>query len=260
MATKKACLFYKKGQLMKEKFIEYENINSMLKILTIESLSVVRDGDIVRACKFTESGEFQDFQQYAIKEGYEYARLTYQYSCAAFYTSIIMGNTPLSSAVKLMSEFTAVKYNTSEEYISALPELLMSFTKLAATYSNTQFRSIYLNKAAQFIQDNIYDTIDPVDLCRYCGCSISYLRNLFKAETKQTLNEFINTCKISKACEMLKKGSMTINQISAQLGFSSESYFIVLFKKYKGMTPGQYKQLEIDRNGKEGHAHAWFIL
>lgn len=227
---------------MENIYPEYENTDSMVRLLTVECLSIIRTGDLSHADRYIMSGAFRDFQKSTLAEGFEYARTTYLYSCIAYYTALIMGNVPLSSAVGLLSKSTGKKYRTAEEYISALPGLLISFTKLAGAFSDADGNNYYINRASQYIRDNLYGKIQADDLTRYCGCSLSYLRHLIKKETGQTLNEYITDRKISRACDMLKDSSMSPGQIAAQLGFSSESYFIVQFKKIKGLTPGMYRK------------------
>ena len=69
----------------------------------------------------------------------------------------------------------------------------------------------------------------------------SYLCRLFRAATGSTLWDFINFVRVCKSEEMLA-GKMNLSEISYAAGFSSPSYFHRIFKKYKQMSPSEYRK------------------
>lgn len=70
--------------------------------------------------------------------------------------------------------------------------------------------------------------------------STTYLSQKFKAETGYTFNEFLNRYRIQKAIEMLKEGNNKIYNIASKTGFSEYKYFVHVFRKYTGVTPGKF--------------------
>ena len=58
----------------------------------------------------------------------------------------------------------------------------------------------------------------------------------------KSFTSFVNELKLEEAKRMLLTTNKSIAQISAQAGFSSQSYFIAKFKQYTNMTPLQYKK------------------
>lgn len=73
--------------------------------------------------------------------------------------------------------------------------------------------------------------------------SRSYLMRRFKDEMGMHLNAYIIQCKMEEACGLLAYSETSLSEISAYLGFSSQSYFQNVFKKQFGMTPMQYRKL-----------------
>lgn len=69
----------------------------------------------------------------------------------------------------------------------------------------------------------------------------SYLSTFFKEQTDITLTDYINTVRIEKAEEFIRDKSLTISDISVKLGYGTTNSFIRVFKKYKGLTPGEYR-------------------
>lgn len=84
-----------------------------------------------------------------------------------------------------------------------------------------------------------------VQLCKLAdnmGITEEHLCRIFKKYTGYRPLEYANLLKIQKAKHLLKSTDMTINEISSAAGFESHSYFTLLFKKYVGSTPTQYKR------------------
>ncbi len=69
-----------------------------------------------------------------------------------------------------------------------------------------------------------------------------YLSRLFKQEMGETLSEYLLRIKIEKAARLLKEGRYKIGQIAKMVGYSTSSYFSVMFKKYTGFSPREYSQ------------------
>lgn len=53
----------------------------------------------------------------------------------------------------------------------------------------------------------------------------------------------ISKVRIMKSKELLSSTSLNIKEIAEATGFISSTVFISTFKKYEGITPGQYKQV-----------------
>lgn len=66
----------------------------------------------------------------------------------------------------------------------------------------------------------------------------------FKTSKPFTINEFINQQKIFRAALLLEKDEeLTVKTLSEKMGFCNSEYFIRVFEKYLGITPGRYKKL-----------------
>ena len=57
--------------------------------------------------------------------------------------------------------------------------------------------------------------------------------------------DYIQKERIEAACNMLTYSDYTAAQISEYLCFSTQSYIIKIFKKYKGTTPAKYRKYRI---------------
>ena len=57
-----------------------------------------------------------------------------------------------------------------------------------------------------------------------------------------TFSEYVTIKKVEVAADMIRYSGSSILEISNILNFSTQSYFIKVFKKYTGTTPNEYKK------------------
>lgn len=84
--------------------------------------------------------------------------------------------------------------------------------------------------------------ITLADLAEIVGMNEKYLCRFFKSFTGQTPIDYINRLRIDRACYEMTVNKMTVTNAAYECGFNELSYFSKIFKKYKGVSPGQYKQ------------------
>jgi AraC-like DNA-binding protein/mannose-6-phosphate isomerase-like protein (cupin superfamily) len=91
-----------------------------------------------------------------------------------------------------------------------------------------------MDEAIRFLEENYARKIGIDDLAQRMGYGRTRLFHLFKQHTGLTPNEYLVRYRIDMAKELIRKHSMPINKIARATGFSTESYFRSVFKKYTG--------------------------
>lgn len=74
------------------------------------------------------------------------------------------------------------------------------------------------------------------------GLSYKHLSFCFKEETGMTLQEYHTKLRMERAALLLRRGGLSIRQISEQLGFAEPFYFTTVFKKQMGCCPSEYRK------------------
>lgn len=89
----------------------------------------------------------------------------------------------------------------------------------------------------------MYDGLPSVayfaDLCCY---SPKYFGELVKTETGRTAKDFINDRLLRSAKQLLNDETLSIVQVSRQLGFEYPQHFVRFFKSHTGKTPSEYRK------------------
>ncbi|MBQ8804008.1 MAG: AraC family transcriptional regulator [Tyzzerella sp.] len=80
------------------------------------------------------------------------------------------------------------------------------------------------------------------DVAEYCNVSEASLYSIFKKHMGRTPNEIRQKIICEKAEELLITTTLTVEEISGKLGFSSSSYFRKILKKHTNLSPKEIRQ------------------
>jgi AraC-like DNA-binding protein len=96
----------------------------------------------------------------------------------------------------------------------------------------------------QYIQANIYDPekIRAAHLSDHFGITQTYLGRYFKRQTNESLQNYIMKYKIKLIENRLLHSNMRVTEIAIEFGFTDNSHFNRIFKKYSGYNPSAFKK------------------
>ena len=95
---------------------------------------------------------------------------------------------------------------------------------------------------ANYIQHHLSEPITVENIARELFLSRPYLSRKFIEETGESLTDFVLKEKTEEAKRLLRYSDKSLTAISNFLGFSSQSHFSRVFRKYSGSTPGEYRE------------------
>ena len=79
-----------------------------------------------------------------------------------------------------------------------------------------------------------------------CNMSYSYFAKNFKQYYGRSCKEYIEFIRVSKAADLLLFTDFDLSYISQETGFSDSSHLIKIFRKWKGVTPKQFKKQHME--------------
>tara|TARA_R110000744_G_scaffold208401_1_gene327055 strand:+ start:25217 stop:27283 length:2067 start_codon:yes stop_codon:yes gene_type:complete len=98
----------------------------------------------------------------------------------------------------------------------------------------------FIKRAEGFILENLSNEQFGVsELAEAMDMSRSNLLRRIKKNTLLSASQFIRKVRLKKGLELLKQNSLTVSEISYQVGFGSTSYFIKCFREHYGHSPGE---------------------
>ncbi|SDD03227.1 Helix-turn-helix domain-containing protein [Paenibacillus sp. UNCCL117] len=102
--------------------------------------------------------------------------------------------------------------------------------------------SRHVRQALQLMAARYREGITLEETAERLGITPSYLSRLVKEETGRTFTELLTEHRVERSKQLLLEGDTPLKELHAKLGFSSNSYFIRVFKEATGETPLAYMQ------------------
>ncbi len=96
--------------------------------------------------------------------------------------------------------------------------------------------------AMRFIRDRVDRPIRIQDVAEAIGLSRRMLEIRFRKAMGHSLNDEMQRTRLEKAKRMLAETDWSITKIAASTGYSSGSYLNVLFQRFLGVTPSEYRR------------------
>lgn len=95
--------------------------------------------------------------------------------------------------------------------------------------------------ALRYIENHYNESILLDDIAASVDMSPKYFCRYFKNYASVSPITYLNSYRIKKACADLSGSDLPVADIACNHGFNDTSYFIKIFKKETGLTPGQYR-------------------
>lgn len=146
-------------------------------------------------------------------------------------------------------------YNFSDRVIKAIDKLtdkneilislgveIVKLTQAVKKNKKQPEFSPHVRNCIKYINENLSQKISVASAAKHCGISADYLSQIFKKEIGENLSTYIVRQKLEKAKSMLLSG-MSSKEVYIEGGFSSQAYFVTLFKRFYNMTPSDYIKL-----------------
>jgi two-component system, response regulator YesN len=102
--------------------------------------------------------------------------------------------------------------------------------------------SYNVRKAIEFIRFNLNQKLTLDSISVSIPLSSYELSRQFKKETGENIIEYINKIRINEAVFILDNENISITDVALMIGYNDVDYFSKVFKKYKGISPSEYRK------------------
>jgi AraC-like DNA-binding protein len=99
----------------------------------------------------------------------------------------------------------------------------------------------YIAQVVHFIEVNYANKITIQSIAQFVGLQRSYLSSLFKEVIGISLQDYLISYRIRKACELLSGTSLLVGDIARSVGYEDPLLFSKMFKKSMLLSPTQYR-------------------
>lgn len=140
-----------------------------------------------------------------------------------------------------------LKINTGDDRVrrelamNALEEIILRCDHFnpRSEYSRLDAR---IRVAVDYISSHFAQPMTVAQVAERCGLSASRFAHLFKAQTGETPQRYLETQRLNRARQLLEFTQAPIRQIAAEVGFENPFYFTLRFKQHHGASPRTWRQ------------------
>ncbi|MBO9605641.1 MAG: AraC family transcriptional regulator [Paenibacillaceae bacterium] len=122
----------------------------------------------------------------------------------------------------------------------------------SATQAGLQ--ELYVSAAAEYIDKNFIRRMTIEELAAYIGLNRSYLCAIFKAEMRQSPQQYLIRCRMERACELLADATLSIGDVARSVGYDDPLVFSKMFAKLIGLPPRDYRSSQVNARSKSAAA------
>jgi len=98
-----------------------------------------------------------------------------------------------------------------------------------------------VDRVVTYLDTHYRETVRPSELADRFAISYTHLRRLFRRTMGQSIKEYITCKRISLAKGLLLEGVRPIKRVAAAVGYGDEYYFMRLFRRHTGTSPGKFR-------------------
>ncbi|MDD9267285.1 response regulator [Paenibacillus sp. GCM10023248] len=96
-------------------------------------------------------------------------------------------------------------------------------------------------QARAYMEQHYTRDVTLQEVAEHVGMNPTYFSVLFKEEAGESYIKYLTRIRMELATTLLSRG-LKVNDVSEKVGYHTYRHFSEVFKKYTGVTPGQYKE------------------
>jgi AraC family transcriptional regulator len=100
---------------------------------------------------------------------------------------------------------------------------------------------IQVTRASEYLRENYLQAFNLDEVAGAAGLSKYHLERVFKRATGLNLHTYMVLIRLDRAKQILSTTLRPIAEIALELGFSDQSHFTNVFKRFLGVTPHAYR-------------------
>ena len=110
--------------------------------------------------------------------------------------------------------------------------------------------SLQLGSAIEYVDKNYPNNFKIADLANECHMSETHFRRIFQEKMNMTPVEYVNFVRVRKACELIDKTDISMEDVAEKVGFVTPSTFNRNFRRIIGTSPYQWKKRPDNHEGR----------
>ena len=162
------------------------------------------------------------------------------------YTIILSGYRDFGYAIKAI-ENSVFRYLVKPVNVDELKETVCNVAKLLdSRATDPEIEPGVMKDAIRYVKEHYTEDVSLSQLAKKYHFELSHFSRLFKKDTGKNYSEYVVELRMKLAKRYLLESELSVEEIAEKVGYNSSRHFRELFKKYIGVTPGEFRRERID--------------
>ena len=141
---------------------------------------------------------------------------------------------------EMINEFVNPKLHDSTMLSLLMHQVLIGIAR-RVMIGLGQKRSSFVDQVIDYIQENYASHLSNESIGKHFNYHPNYINRVIQKRTGQSLHQYVLSCRVSKALEMLQTTSLSVTEVAERVGFSSIKHFSQTFKSIYGYSPIHFR-------------------
>lgn len=173
-----------------------------------------------------------------------------------FHTDQLLFNTIQSKLMHILEEMQSNKFGREAQITIYINDLILNLNRLAYEINtpkrkNTEY--LLYQHLAEFIQDHIEEDLSLERLAKEFFVTKYHIAHTFKDNMGMSIHQYITKKRLS-LCQAAIASGMSITQAYQMFGFGDYSSFFRSFKREYGISPKDFRDMQIEQGPNEGYS------
>lgn len=125
--------------------------------------------------------------------------------------------------------------------LSALMEQALFTVARKLTLGSGEKPSGLVERVTEYIRENFAGDLSNEAIGRHFNYHPNYINRVMQKHIGQSLHQYVLSCRVSRALEMLQTTNLSVTEVSERVGFSSIKHFSQTFKSIYGYSPIHFR-------------------
>lgn len=158
------------------------------------------------------------------------------------------GHESLTRCEALLNKFKNSNEKNYKRLLLEVQSFILYINELAANNINQDSIESLVEELCTRLSDNLDKKLDLKKLISPYSGGYENIRKIFKRQTGYSMYHYRVLKRINEAKRRLHNPALSIKLISMDLGYKDQYAFSNQFKKYIGMSPGKFRNMNIGEN------------
>ena len=133
------------------------------------------------------------------------------------------------------------RLHSTEDLVGWLTRLITRYAGLVFEQADVKHKDI-LYDAINYMKQHLAERVTLEETARQVGFSPNYFSKVFKEEMGCTFSHYLSKLRIDRSKALLLVSKLSIREICDAVGYEEQSYFIKVFTRFTGVTPGKFRK------------------